>query len=66
MIVTRTSALTGKTHRMDIPVTEDQLREFQQGGLIQKVFPNLNADQREFIKSGITPEEWEAHLGTGK
>ena len=27
-------------------------------GLIQDIFPTLDADQREFIQTGITPSEW--------
>jgi hypothetical protein len=26
--------------------------------LIQEAMPNLSADDREFIMTGITPEEW--------
>jgi len=26
--------------------------------LIQDIFPTLDADQREFIQTGITPSEW--------
>jgi hypothetical protein len=43
---------------MDIPVTEDQLRAYSEGTLLQEAFYNLDADQREFIKTGITKEEW--------
>ena len=27
--------------------------------LIQQAMPNLTADEREFIKTGITPQEWD-------
>ena len=33
------------------------------GALVQNAFPNLDADDREFIVSGITPEEWDATYG---
>ena len=33
------------------------------GMLIQAAMPNLDADQREFVKTGITPEEWENCMG---
>jgi hypothetical protein len=29
-------------------------------GLLQDTFPDLNDDDREFILSGTTPEEWDA------
>jgi hypothetical protein len=59
MLVTRTSGFTGKRNTMDLPVTQEQLTEYATGNrMIQEVFPNLNADQREFIMTGCTPEEW--------
>jgi hypothetical protein len=32
MIITRRSPLTGKLNEMDLPITEDQIRLYQQGG----------------------------------
>ena len=59
MLITRTSLITGIEHTREVRVTLDQLHRYQAGGLsIQDAFPNLNADDREFILSGITPEEW--------
>jgi hypothetical protein len=45
---------------MDLPVTQDQLDEYYDGVLLQEAFPNLSPGEREFIKTGITDEEWEA------
>lgn len=59
MIVTRTSPLTGKLRHMDLDVTEDQLLRWSRGALVQDVFPHLTADQREFLMSGLTPEEFD-------
>jgi len=50
---------TGKTHTLDIPVTQEQLDKWNKGELIQVAMPNLTADEREFIKTGVTKEEWE-------
>jgi hypothetical protein len=36
---------------------------YQEGRLIQDAFPTLSADEREFLKTGITPDEWEAIFG---
>ena len=46
---------------MEIDVTPEQLRDFYQDklGLIQDAFPHLNFEEREFILTGITPEEWD-------
>jgi hypothetical protein len=43
---------------LDLPVTEDQILAYSEGALLQEAFHNLDADQREFIKTGITKEEW--------
>jgi len=64
MLITRTSPFTGKVHSMEIDVTEEQVLRYNQGELIQRAFPNLTADEREFIKTGITPEEWEETFGS--
>lgn len=61
--VVNTSALTGKQNQMILPVTEAQIKRWQDGDLVQDVFPFLNDDQREFLMTGITPDEWEAALG---
>jgi len=60
MIVTRKSAISGKTNSLDLPITEEQIVRFETGELIQRAFPQLSAEQREFILTGITPEEWKA------
>ena len=62
--ITRTSAFTGKTRTLWLPVTEAQLEAYYQGGvLLQNAFPNLSAGEREFIKTGVTDEEWTAAFG---
>jgi hypothetical protein len=49
---------------MDLDITPEQIAEFEAGGKVHKVFHHLNADQREFILSGITPEEWKEYIGS--
>tara|TARA_R100000306_G_C4333502_1_gene121509 strand:- start:326 stop:514 length:189 start_codon:yes stop_codon:yes gene_type:complete len=58
MEITRTSILTGIERTQDIPVTQEQLNEWEGGTLIQKVMPELTPSQREFIMTGIIDEEW--------
>ena len=66
MLVTMVSSLTGVVHSMELNVTEHQMSVyFSGGGLIQNVFPQLTPPEREFIKSGITPQEWESYFGSG-
>lgn len=59
MKITKINPITGKENTLDIPVTEEQLMAWENGGLIQNVMPNLNADQREFLISGMTPGQFE-------
>ena len=60
MIITKTSMLSGNTSSMNIDVSQDQIDLWQGGSLIQNVMPNLSADEREFIMTGVTPEEWDS------
>tara|TARA_R110002012_G_scaffold75370_1_gene190473 strand:- start:383 stop:568 length:186 start_codon:yes stop_codon:yes gene_type:complete len=60
MLITKTSMLSGNTSSMDIDVSQDQIDLWQGGSLIQNVMPNLSADEREFIMTGVTPEEWDS------
>jgi hypothetical protein len=48
---------------MDIPVSQEQVDLWVEGALIQDVMPDLSPDQREFMISGSTPEEWEEYFG---
>ena len=63
MKVTRTSVLSGVTRTLDLPITEDDLRAWNGGMLIQDACPDLSDDEREFIMTGITSEEWAAEFG---
>jgi hypothetical protein len=60
--ITRQSMLTGVLHTMELPVTMHQYTLWEEGMLIQDAMPNLSADEREFIMTGITPEEWDAEF----
>ena len=63
MLVVRTSMFTGNTHKMKLDITPDQLKDWESGTLIQNAMPNLDPDEREFIMTGVTPEEWEKEFG---
>jgi len=62
MKITRTSPFTGKTVTKDINVTPEQVEAYNNGALIQHAFPHLSPGEREFIKTGITDEEWDEFL----
>ena len=63
MQIVRTSRISGNTNVMDIDITTDQFLSWIDGSLIQEVMPNISADEREFIMTGITPDEWDAMFG---
>jgi hypothetical protein len=58
MKITRTSRLTGKTSVMYLDITKEQLFSWVDGELIQDAMPQLSAEEREFLMTGITPAEW--------
>tara|TARA_B110000908_G_scaffold101601_1_gene119811 strand:- start:41 stop:226 length:186 start_codon:yes stop_codon:yes gene_type:complete len=59
MKITRTNPFNGEVNTLNIEVTDEQIQAYMGGALIQDAFPNLSADDREFIKTGITAESWE-------
>jgi hypothetical protein len=64
MMITRRSDLTGQVHTMDLPVTSEQLARFERGdGYVQTIFTDLDAEQREFLLTGVTPDEWAEFVG---
>jgi hypothetical protein len=63
MRIERVSPVTGKTNTMDLDITEGQLLAWKGGLVIQKAMPHLTPDEREFLISGMTPEDWEATFG---
>ena len=58
MTITRTDPFTGRTNFLSLDITEEQLRSWHNGELIQDAMPNLTADEREFIMTGITSDSW--------
>ena len=59
MQITRTSPVSGITRSLEIPCTEEQMAAYKDGELIQVAFPNLTEDEREYILTGITKDEWD-------
>lgn len=72
--ITRKSPFTGRVNEMTIEMRPEDWEEYTEnlnraswigaargvkpGRMIQDIFPYLTADEREFIKTGITPDEW--------
>jgi len=63
MLVSRKSIFSGIERVMDLDIEQSQLNKWMSGMLIQEAMPNLNPDEREFLISGATPQEWDATKG---
>ena len=67
MLVTMTSSISGTQATLEINVTEEQLDRVlnrrANGELIQNIVPHLPQEEREFLISGITPQEWNNLFG---
>lgn len=66
MKITRVSPFSNKKTTLEIDVTARQIASWEKGELIQDAMPNLTAGEREFIKLGITPDEWDDIFGVDK
>ena len=58
MKIKKQSPFSGQWNVREIDVTDEQLSAWENGTLIQNAMPHLSTDDREFIMTGITPEEW--------
>ena len=63
MIFTRKSIFSGIVRDVNLPVTQEQCDRYDSGAYVQDAFPHLSADDREFIISGVTAEEWTELFG---
>jgi len=63
LTVTKTSRLSGTNNTLVLDMTIEQYDDWQNGVLIQNAMPQLSRDEREFLMTGITPEEWHATYG---
>jgi hypothetical protein len=67
LVISNISQLSGKMGFLilgcDIAEFVNAFYHWSKGLLIQDAFPWLTPDEREFIKTGITPEEWKAAFG---
>ncbi len=64
MLIKMKSMFTGKVNEMDLPVTQADIDAWRASDrVIQSVFPDLTDDQREFLMTGATPQEWDDLFG---
>ena len=61
--IERTSPFSGKTNEMTMKVDVNDIYRWQDGELIQVALGYLTPHEREFIKTGITQEEWNSTFG---
>jgi hypothetical protein len=66
MKITRVSPFSNKKTTLEIDVTARQIASWEKGELIQDAMPNLTPAEREFIKTGVTPDEWDDIFGVDK
>jgi len=63
MLITRKSPFSGRFNDMEIDVSIDEIRAWEDGELPQNAMPRLTSDECDFITTGITPEEWRDVFG---
>ena len=63
MKIPRTSMFTKVTRTREINITAAQVLRWLAGTTIQNAAPQLDADDREFLMTGATPEEWQQSVG---
>ena len=66
MKITRVSPFSNKKTTLELDVTARQIASWEKGEMIQDAMPNLTVAEREFIKTGITPDEWDDIFGVDK
>ena len=60
MFITKTSMITGQQNTIWIEgLTASMLKEWEGGALAQDALRGIPQELREFIMTGITPDEWD-------
>lgn len=63
MKITRRSVWSGEVRTKDLNITEEELLRWQNGELIQNVWPDMSPGDREFLITGMTDDEWDKTFG---
>jgi hypothetical protein len=58
--VTRVSVASNRVQTRIIHATPQQFAQWRSGFLVQDAFPNLSPEEREFLITGMSDEEWHA------
>ena len=60
MIISMRHPFNGQFNTMDVNITREQYNRFIEGKEnIQTIMPNITADEREFLISGLLPDEFD-------
>lgn len=62
-IVKRISPYDGKEYNINMDITQTQYTKWCNGELIQNAMPHLTPDEREFILTGLTAEQFNKLYG---
>ncbi len=65
MKVTRKSLFSGQENTMELDVTKEQIARWKAGESVEDVMPQLTYDEREFMKTGCLPDEYDDLFGEG-
>ena len=58
--IEKTSPVTGRLNIMEIEMNPNDYVRWKKGGVnIQEALPYLSIDEREFLITGLSPEDWE-------
>lgn len=59
MKVERIHPITKEINTLDLDINEEEIDSYMRGVSVQEAFPRINADEREFIISGLLPGEYD-------
>ena len=61
MFITKTSMISGQQNTIWIEgLTAEMLKAWEDGALIQDALAGVPQELREFVMTGITPDEWDS------
>ena len=65
--VTDWCPITRQYNTMSFPITQQEydtaMAAWKAGALIEHAFPMLNEGERQFLRTGMTPDVWESVFG---
>ena len=61
VVISGKCVFTGEFY--SVIVNRDEYIKWERGELIQRAMPNLSAEKREFLISGISPKGWKQTFG---